>query len=275
MNHQPLELQQKHLWLQVFNKKALHSHNRSYSNTELRAKKTLFLNLWEHSISSKLHRTFFFCACSFSEALEGLRLNIFTVSGPKISPVRKRWECYTSLGQLRFLSQSELSALKKYMLRGRHSCTHLQQKPRKSRGLTETKMVQTQTNEVCVCMPGSYWLCEHQLKKKKKRSHIQFCVVVLLLTVDDQERWQRACHFHADVWKGVNLMLFQFSHKWLTRSPPPSVESFPEECRAAVRDQLTLTAHILYVVSNPPQSAPHFFQGHLEPNTPDALNPKS
>lgn len=178
----------------------------------------LFLNLSEHSNSSKCHRTFFFCACSFSEALEGLRLNIFTVSGRKISPGPKTARMlHTGLGQRRFLSQSELSALKKtHMLRGRHSCTPLQHKPRrrKLRCFTETKMVQRQTNEVCVCLP---------------EKNIQFCVVGLLLT-----RTKNAVVvFRADVRKCVDwddnqrkfsgfLILFQFHINDVC--PPPSVD---------------------------------------------------
>lgn len=54
------------------------------------------------------------------------------------------------------------------MFRGRHSCTRLQQNEacrRKSRGAAETKMVQTQTNEVYACMSGSFWLGEHSWKE--------------------------------------------------------------------------------------------------------------
>lgn len=50
------------------------------------SEKTVVLSLPEHPDTSEIRLTFFFCACSFSEALEGRRLNIFSLSGPKISP---------------------------------------------------------------------------------------------------------------------------------------------------------------------------------------------
>lgn len=50
------------------------------------SEKTVVLSLPEHPDTSEIRLTFFFCACSFSEALEGLRLNIFFLSGPKIFP---------------------------------------------------------------------------------------------------------------------------------------------------------------------------------------------
>lgn len=55
----------------------------------------------------KLHLTFFFCTCSFSEALEDLRLNIFSFNGPQMD--RKPRELYSNVDQWMLLSQSELS----------------------------------------------------------------------------------------------------------------------------------------------------------------------
>lgn len=54
----------------------------------------------QRKISKNL--TFFFCTCSFSEALEGLRLSIFPFSGPQISLEsleRMLWGRHTALDQ--------------------------------------------------------------------------------------------------------------------------------------------------------------------------------
>lgn len=76
-------------------------------------KKQQQTNKTKQKKSKKLHLTFFFCTCSFSEALEGLRLSIFPFSGPQISLEsleRMPWGRHTALDQ-RFFRHDQSSQI--------------------------------------------------------------------------------------------------------------------------------------------------------------------
>lgn len=82
---------------------------------DLWAEKTVVLSLPEHPETSEIRLTFFFCACSFSEALEGLRLNIFSTSGPKISPGLKTARARRRLRSARVVVTVGTVGLKKHV----------------------------------------------------------------------------------------------------------------------------------------------------------------
>lgn len=89
----------------MFQVRPLLNHNLSYSHLyNLHLSTLTFLNLPQQTHNQKL--TFLFCTCSFSEALEGLRLNIFFfLSGPlDISGQKAASERYTGFNQWGFLS---------------------------------------------------------------------------------------------------------------------------------------------------------------------------
>lgn len=104
--------------------------------------------------------------------------------------VQKQRERYTGLGQQRFLSQSEMSAFKKTSLEEDTAAPLCSTNcRRKSRGLNETKWCKDKPmSSASVCLDPTDYVNSGQKEKKRKEVIFTFCVVALLLTVDDRER---------------------------------------------------------------------------------------
>lgn len=83
--------------------------------------------------------TFFFCPCSFSEALEGLRLNIFFLSGPSgVSLGKKPCERHAGLKSVRVFCHCAVAAKSRLMRKEKKWLHRSAEAERKLRGHRET-----------------------------------------------------------------------------------------------------------------------------------------